>query len=180
MSATIVIIMAAFCCLLVIGGTIGLYFSKKLCPDFGSKCTSSPAPAPKSPGPAPKSPGPATVTSGGVTGTGTYAGFVPGASGGGIVGIGTGTGTGTGTSAGPCASAGTACRPTPNDVCAQGFTPIRDGNNNGISGAAAINPGMCSACCSGSGDGINFTGRSPYNDPYSGNPYYCTYQHCRA
>ena len=164
MSATIVIIMAAFCCLLVIGGTIGLYFSKKLCPDFGSKCPESPAPGPKSPGPAPKSPGPAPKSPGPST-PGPATVTSDGA---------TGTGTGTGTSAGPCASAGTACRHIPNDVCAQYWiTPSRDGNNNKISGAAAINPGMCSACCSGAGDGITFTAKDPVGN-------YCTYQHCRA
>ena len=177
-SAGVIVALVIFCVLAVVGTVLGVYFSKVACPDFGSKCTSSPAPGPKSPGPAPKSPGPAPAPST----PATYAGFVPGASGGGIVGSGSGSGSGsgTGTSSAPCASAGTACRPFPNDVCAQGFTPTRDGNNNKISGANAINPGMCSACCSKSGDGIDFTGRSPYNDPSSGNPYYCTYQHCKA
>ena len=176
-SAGVIVALVICCVLAIVGAVLGVYFSKVACPDFGSKCTSSPAPAPKSPGPAPSTPGPATVTSGGVTGSGTYAGFVPGASGGGIVGI--GSGTGTGTSAGPCASAGTACRPTPNDVCAKGFTPTRDGNNRKISGANAITPGMCSDCCSKSGDGIGFTGISPFKD-LSDNFYSCTYQHCKA
>ena len=71
-----------------------------------------------------------------------------------------------------CGNAGTPCRHIPNDVCAQYWiTPSRDGNNNKISGAAAINPGMCSACCSGAGDGIDFQGRDPVGN-------YCTYQHC--
>ena len=196
-SAGVIVALAMCCVLAIVGAVLGVYFSKVACPDFGSKCTSSPAPGPKSPGPAPapKSPGPAPGPAPASSTPGpapapstpaTYAGFVPGASGGGIVGIGTGSGTGSGigsgsgTSTAPCASAGTACRPNPNDVCAAGFTPTRDGNNRKISNANAINPGMCSACCSKSGDGIDFTGRSPYNDPSSGNPYYCTYQHCKA
>ena len=199
--AVVLIIVAALCFLIVVGGTIGLYFSKTLCPDFGSKCPESPASAPSpafrpppasAPSPAVRpppasAPTPAsapitasapTPASAPITAPVTYAGFVPGASGGGIVGIGVG-GSGGGSVVGPCASAGTACRPFPNDVCAEGFTPSRDGNNKKISGANAIKPGMCSACCSKTGDGIDFTGRSPYNDPSSGNPYSCTYQHCR-
>jgi len=171
-SAGVIVALAMCCVFAIVGVVLGVYFSKVACPDFGSKCTSSPAPGPKSPGPAPKSPGPAPAPST----PATYAGFVPGASGGGIVGIGSGSGTSTA----PCASAGTACRPFPNDVCAKGFTPTRDGNNRKISNANAITPGMCSACCSTSGDGIDFTGISNFNDPSSGNPYYCTYQHCKA
>ena len=50
-----VIVALVICCVLaIVGAVLGVYFSKVACPDFGSKCTSSPAP-----GPAPNAPGPA-------------------------------------------------------------------------------------------------------------------------
>ena len=70
-----VIVALVMCFVLVIVGTVlGVYYSKVACPDFGSECTTSPAPGP-APGPAPATvtsppapgpapgPAPATVTS---------------------------------------------------------------------------------------------------------------------
>jgi len=67
MASAGIILAVIVCCVLVIVGTVlGVYFSKVACPDFGSKCPSSPAP--KSPGPAP---GPAPSTPGSLISTST-------------------------------------------------------------------------------------------------------------
>jgi hypothetical protein len=60
----IIIIFIGFCCMVTLGGILGVYFSDVTCPAFGYNCPSgTPGTASGTPGPASGTPGPATSSS---------------------------------------------------------------------------------------------------------------------